>query len=491
MSRQPIPIPFADWEPDKSNLSGAAREAKGVVSQGGHYAPLQSLTPYKAGASLAGSCIGARGFWSSAGDVSIFAGDEFDLYRLVSRQPSVVSKAGGYSPSAPDGWQYEQFGNYIVAVNANVAPQVYELGVSSLFADLGGSPPTAKAVWRVSNQLCLGSGRTVSVSGFNDITNWEYATATQGVQVDIDARGGNIQTGVGGEVGLIFQERGIVRQTYIGPPTVFQLDTIEWKHGAISREAVSQYGRGTFFVSETGMHVTDGMSTTPIGANKVDKWFSDNLNYSARNRVCCGIDFARKLWFVAFPTSGNAWPDHLLIYSIADGRWTHDDISSQMLFEMPREGVTVDDAEAIIALEGTDDVDSITTSVDDPQWRETRVQIAAVDSTGTIGTFEGANRAATLTTSEFEPVPLRQTLVDEIWPQIDVGTVSDVTGSISMRQTHQGAAQSTSTAAMNSGGFVPTRVSGRYAEMGVTVAAGASWSEASAVIWRGSAAGER
>lgn len=511
MSRAVQPVPFAEWTPDQSFMGGGIREAKGCISLSGRYAPLHDLLPYKVGATIPGTCIGARGFWDTTGSVHIFLGDESDLYKLTARQPAVTSKAGGYDAiSVPDGWQFEQFGNYIVAVNANVDPQVYELGVSSAFADLGGTPPRAQTAFRVLNQLCLGNGRTLSVSGFNDITNWNYATATQGVQVDLDQRGGNIQTGVGGEVGLIFQERGIVRMTYIGPPTTFSLDTIEWKHGAISREAVSQYGRNTFYVSETGLLVTDTMSSQPIGQHKVDKYFTDNLNYAARNRVCTAVDFARKLWLVAFPTGGSTIPNHLLIYSMQDDRWTHDEIDMQMLFEMPREGVSIDDVDAIMALEGTSVADEIATSVDDPKWRETRVQAAAVNGVGSVSTFEGATRAATFTTSEVQPTPLRHTLLDEVWPEIDVRS-SQVTGYVTTRRRHHrilswGGAHLTwggkkiifgsqsigsYSSPMNEFGCCPVRTSSRYFQMGATVAAGVEWTEATGIAWRGSAGGER
>jgi len=429
---------------------------------------------------------------------------------MTTRQPTIVSQSGGYTPSAPDGWQFEQFGDNIVAVNANVTPQFYELGVSSAFADLAGTPPLSKTVFRVGNQLCLANDRTLSVSGFNNIELWDYATATQGVQVDVDQRGGNIQTGVGGEVGLIFQERGIVRMSYVGPPTVFQLDTIEWKHGAISREAVAQYGRNTFFASETGLFACDGMSVTPLGDGKVDKYFADNLNFAARNKVTGAIDFARKLWVVAFPTGGSSTADHLLIYSMSDNRWTHDEVTTQMLFEMPREGVSLDDADAVFALEGTTVADEILTSVDDPQWRETRVQVAAVDSTGSVATFEGSNRLATMTTTEFEPTRLKQTLVDEIWPEIDIistrinGWV--LTRNRSAKDLMWGADSlfwgdqslfwgsnvlGTTSGDMNEFGFVPVRVSSRYIQVGIEVLAGTTWTEATGIHWRGSSAGER
>ena len=49
----------------------------------------------------------------------------------------------------------------------------------------------------------------------------------------------------------------------------------------------------------------------------------------------------------------------------------------------------------------------------------------------------------------------------------------------------------TTTSEMNEHGFIPVRLSARYMEMGITVAAGTSWTEATGIQWRGSAGGER
>src|SRR6185503_9140986 len=37
-------------------------------------------------------------------------------------------------------WQFVQFNKFVIAVNANVNPQVYDLTTSSAFDDLAGSP---------------------------------------------------------------------------------------------------------------------------------------------------------------------------------------------------------------------------------------------------------------------------------------------------------------------------------------------------------------
>jgi hypothetical protein len=39
-----------------------------------------------------------------------------------------------------------QFDNFVITVQANVAPQLFDLRSSSAFADLGGAPPQARYI---------------------------------------------------------------------------------------------------------------------------------------------------------------------------------------------------------------------------------------------------------------------------------------------------------------------------------------------------------
>lgn len=129
---------------------------------------------------------------------------------------------------------------------------------------------------------------------------------------------------------------------------------------------------------------------------------------------------------------------------------------------------------------------------------------------GTLATFEGGTRPALITTGEIQPTPLKQTLFDELWPEIDSDS-SDVTGFVTTRSRRSQAlawggskltwggaeiifgAKGTNRyeSDLNSHGFCPVRLSSRYVQMGIEVAAGVYWTEANGMSWRGSAAGER
>src|SRR5262245_54374848 len=46
----PTPIPFGNWEPDKSDRANPTTEAKGCISQAGQYAPFPDFVDYGADA---------------------------------------------------------------------------------------------------------------------------------------------------------------------------------------------------------------------------------------------------------------------------------------------------------------------------------------------------------------------------------------------------------------------------------------------------------
>lgn len=487
-----VGLPFANWEPDKSSLSGAASEAKGVISQGGRYAPLKDFLPLLSGAAMNDTAIGAAGFYDQTGNVRIFLGDAGKLYEIQSRAPVDVSKIGGYTANRDWGWSFEQFGTSIYATARGLSQiQSFEFGVSARFADVTTGPGASDTLFRVREFLFSGLGNVLKNSCFNNPTDWNPASPTgiQAAEVNLPADGGDIVVGTGGQFGLVFQERKIHRLTYTGSPNVpFQLDEIEDKRGALGPNAISRYGMLTFFASDDGIYATDGAGeSVPLGDATVSKYFADNLNYSAKFRVSIGVDVARKLVKVAFPTGGNSYCNELLIYSISDKRWTHDTIDLDLVFEAPKQGVTVDDDAGIIAIAGTTVVDDIDIPVDSPVWAESRKQIMAVNSGHVVGTFEGPNRAAVLETGYGEVLPGHMGFLTEIYPLIDS---DEVTCSVTtkLKRLSDNAVNGTAVA-MNVHGFCPVLAHARFMRARVMVPATKTWTEAIGIDWDARPAG--
>lgn len=478
----PDPIPFREWTPDLPDRRNGAMEAKGVVSIAGAYAPFKAFSAYNGtSAATTGTCLGLKGVYDNTGGGQIFAGDATKLYLLASRAATDVSKSGGYSVGTDEWWQFEQFGDYVVAVAAGEAPQVYQMGVSTDFANLSGSPPSgATSVARINDFLMMGKDYTVSWSAFNDITSWTTSATTQAGSQLLDQTHGKIQTIVRGEYAAIFQERAIRRAIYAGPPVIwdFGQDAVETKRGAIGPNAAARFGGIVYFCSDDGFYAFDGNSSVPIGAGKVDGYFQRRLNYGYRHKVCVGVDTINKFVAFGFPAGTATNISELLIYSLTDGRWTRDEVDLEWLTDMPVEALTVDNFHTFETSDDLDTTDLNAITIDSNVFDERRRLLSGVSlSNHQIGTFTGSNRLATIETGEFEPAPGKRAMVTEVWPVGDCGADS-VSVSIGYRRALPGASIAyTQSTAMNRAGFCPQRIDGRFLRARVQLAAGATWTK--------------
>lgn len=476
------PISFGEWMPDQDDRRNGALEAKGVVSISGNYAPLPDVVFY-AGASgeTDTTALGLRGVYDSSNNGQIFAGDTSKLYQMQSRVMTDVSKSGGYSVASDAWWMFEQFGDYVVAVATGAAPQVFQMGTSSAFADLGGSPPSsADSVARVNDFLMLGKDFTVHWSAFNDITDWTPSATTQAGNQELDQAQGHIQTIIGGDYALILQERAIRRALYIGPPVIwdFGQDAVETKRGAVGPFAAEKYGRTVFFAADDGFYAFDGQSSQPIGQGKVDDYYRRRLNYGHRQSVQVAVDTIRRLVLFGIPTGSSTTINELLIYSLTDGRWTHDDIAARRLSSMPVEAYTVD---SFHLFEPSDDLDSSNLDglhIDSNAFDEKRRLVAGFDvANNRLFTLSGLARAATIETGEFEIEPGRRSEVRELWPVGNFGQ-ADVSMSVGRRVLPGGSVAYSNPTAMNRAGFCPQRVDSRFMRGRIQIAAGSAWTRA-------------
>lgn len=486
------PIPFGQFAPDQSKISGQSPLIKGVLPLSGRYAPLPDLAQVRAGSMINDPCLGGRCFYDGDGFPVAFLADHGRLYRVVGKIPTNISKSGGYSFSYDWGVTFEQFGNNVIAVGRGENPQRYVMGSSSVFADLENAPQ-GDTVFRIRQHLFICSGNIVNCSAFNNITSWEPDFATQAFQGEVNQANGLIVAGWGGEQGAIFQERGIVRVTYTGAQAPFILDEVEGGRGVCGPHAWSPWGKNAFCAAEDGFYRFDGLSATPIGEGRVDRYFANRLNYGYRHRVWAAVDARRKCWMVAYPTDGYIMPNEVLIYSWADDKWTLDEFDSQFGFEIHREPVNADDEAGLIEMFGTANADDpvfANVSADSPIFRESRKEWAVIDGDRKLCQFTGPNRAASFSTATYDVVG-RQTFVSELHPIIDAAP-EFVTGQIVTRLRRLDETETVSPESpMNSEGFCPVYAEGRYMRGMVNVAAGATWTEATGVHTDAGESGER
>jgi len=269
-------IAFKDWLPDQPSILDAVSKANNVIPLAVGYGPFKSAVNYSGDASENLTNVFAT---KVDNDVSVFAGGLTKLYKLDSSDLSLddVSKSGGYT--GINRWQFVQFGNYALAANGSEKIQYYDVNSSSLFADLAAAAPVSKYITAVRDFVVganIGAGSyptRVQWSDINDPTDWTSGGASQSDYQDIPD-GGDITGITGGEFGIVFLEKAIVRMSYIGSPLFFQFDTISRNIGCIEGGSIAQYGGITYFLSDDGFYSCDGQNIIGIGSEKLVHYLS-------------------------------------------------------------------------------------------------------------------------------------------------------------------------------------------------------------------------
>jgi hypothetical protein len=151
-------LPFPPYQPDVADYQGnSTTVATNVVPRADGYGPFKDQVVYTQ--ALPSACRGYFYARKSDGSIKIFAGTSTKLYLLNNTDFSwgdVSAGGGSYSAlSSTAHWQFAQFGNFVIAVQANAAPQVYDLSSSSAFAALSGSPPQAAYISIVGRFVVL------------------------------------------------------------------------------------------------------------------------------------------------------------------------------------------------------------------------------------------------------------------------------------------------------------------------------------------------
>ncbi len=478
-------VPFGPYLPDLPALENpGATVARNVLPAANSYRPCPDFAVLST--ALDARVRGAIALKDTSGNTYNYAGDATKLYSVTALAVTNVSKSGGYSNSTDDDWEFAQDanGNKIIATNYADAVQTVTLG-SSPFADLITSTDKPKArhlVMHPRNFLVLGNlNDNIGVaptgirwSAQGTYTDFDESVTTQSDREVLQGDSGWVQRLIAaGEYVLIFRERSITRMTYVGPPNIFQFDEVEQKRGcALSPKGVANLGRMVFFLSEDGFYMFDGVTATPIGANKVDATFTAELNATYANRVSAAIDPLNKLVYWAYPTtaSTDGTCDKMMIYNWAADRWSDAEISTQLIFPSLSQGYTLEGLDAV-----SSSLDALPASLDSRAWTGGANQLGAFNSANRLGSFTGANLAATLETAENQLFPGNRALLTEVSPSVNGGTLSM---QVLYRDRLNDAYTTSGVSAQNAQGFCPFVINARNFRFRVSVAAGGTWTHA-------------
>lgn len=481
-------VPFARWRPDNALLNAAyASDVFNVLCAEASYIPfplLQALTEPVPAQPLGGITVR-----DSNGGVHIFAGTASKLYKLNNNTLAWddVSGPSPYAATTDERWRFRAFGNFVVAVNINSRPQVFEINVSGDFADLAGSPPNARhiAVW--GDVLALADDNQVSWSDIDDITNW--STGNSGAQPFPD--GGVIQGMTDATNPIIFQKGAIRLATFIpGSVELFSFQKIHDRRGCAAPYSICTRGEFTFFADSGAFYqIQPNGLILPIGFEKVDRTIFGQISGGALSSIYGEIDpFYPRVYFAIDTGTSNAF-DRLLIYDWQIGEWTQIGMALDILFPLASGtiGYTLEGLDAI-----STSLEALPFSLDAKVWQGGAPVMAAFDGNFRLGFFQGRNAEAVVVTQEMGDTAGEVQRLSEVTPVIDASRFGDINISIGARFRRSDAvAWSPEFQPSENTGVGRQRSRARFHRFRLRIAENAEWSHMQAVDVNASAAGQR
>lgn len=472
---------FGDYHPDVSDYSGQySANVSNVVPRADGYGPFPNLVAYTG--AMADVCRGMFYARKNDGTVRVFAGTSVRLYSFnVTTGFWDIVCSGDYPTLPTTGqWQFAQFNNFVIAVQANCPPQYFDLTSSSTFTDLGGSPPQAAYVSIVNRFLVLSgiaapNAYRVQWSGLNATTTWASGVNQSDYQ---DFADGGVTRGVaGGEYGVIFQDSCIRKMTYSpGSSYVFGIQRIAADDGLFAPYSLISAQYRTFWLSPSGfkMLLPSGYPTS-IGKEKVDRTFFADVDINNIQMIIGATDPRTTRVYWAYKSKGgNAGQfDKILIYDWALERFTLINVSGEYIASLAQPGTTLEGLDAAYG----SNVDTMTLATFDDISTSAYATLAGVDTSHRLGFFSGPNLEATLRTPE-QGGDGRRLFIRGFRPVTDATTVY---GSVTYRDTAQASPSTTTETLVNAVGICTQRISTRYARGIVRMPAATTWTYATGI----------
>lgn len=443
--------------PDQSINSGVITVAENVYRAADGYRPVGSFL--SGSTALPATFMGGGAFISTTGTAYLLAGTASTLSRYSSG--SWTSLLSGLTITKP--WRFVQFGDYVVAVNGGDTQEI-DLNAGTA-GDLTGAPK-GECIAVVGDYVVIGQADgdilLVQWSAFNDHTGWTPTVDQSGFQPMLT--GGEIMGLAGGEFGVILQRQRLVRMSRTGDADApFQFDEITPNVGCASKGSISQHGRSVFFLSDRGfMACEDGQLPVPIGNEKVDRWFRNNVPRDEWKRLYSAVDPTNTLvWWFLPGTNGL-----VMVYNWTLQEWTYGRLTNDGVFAGYTSSIDTDGT-------GVTNIDSDpTVTLDDPKWSGGAPRLFVVQS-GQIGTLEGSPLQARIWMGFVEPVKDRVARLRAFRPVGDMKAASCI---LDARQRLGDAENLRTCGALRASGIMPVRASGKYVATRLTIPAGHGWS---------------
>lgn len=412
-------IPIAPYCPDDAVLNSECSENICNVLLGPNsYLPMPSLEPISQ--ALKGEIYGSMAMRDAEGKVIIFVATSSKLYMMDNGENSWrdISREGvPYAASNIAQWNFAIFGNYIIAVNANDKPQIFEIGRSTKFRDMGGNPPRAGLVKIWGDFVCLmqlpDHPNRVHWSGLNDAEFWKVGERNCDYQ-DFP-QGGRVQNSSEDSNPIIFLESAIYYAQFIpGSDIIFSFRKLQDRQGLKFHGSLAGRGQNLFYVDEGGFfQISPDGTTIPIGYGKVNSKISSHFSSEATN-IKAAIDPYNSRVYWAIDYSGSGVFTELLVYDWMQCGWSRIELELKAIMSIYSIGYTLEGLDKV-----SKSIDDLPYSLDDPKWRGGRPILGAIDVLGRLCSFSGPAMAATIESQEFSDSAGNLQKMDYVRPIVD------------------------------------------------------------------------
>ena len=325
----------------------------------------------------------------------------------------------------------------------------------------------------------------VQWSGFNNVDLWTPSPATQSDVQDLLGRGGQIRRIVPGATGYVFQENGMVRMTYVGPPNIFRIDEIGLERGTPSGASVCWIDNKVYYYGHDDFYVFDGGSSQPLGANRIRSWvqaFAGRKNLNSLEGVVDRHN-ARVLWSLRHVTGAAPIDTHVLEYNYAADKWAISRLDHTLLLAFATTAITPDSPS-----HGMDDFDTASspwygTSLDSDIWAGGVTDIVGVTDDHRLGAFGVDPLTAVLTTRERMGPQGSQWLTTQARPLVSGNESMHIEVSLGYRDREDADVVFTPYKSLGRTGFAPFKIKARFQRARLRISGG--FSQAQGVVLTG------
>lgn len=462
-------IPFAQFGPDRSNFDPQFCEvAENVMPQQGGYGPFPSFVAFSQ--PLPENPMGTYLAYVVNGAYRLFVGTQTKLLMFDIDTLGWIdkSRAAGYNGASGIKWSMCQYGDMLICTNGADPPQYIDINTVTQFADMPNAPK-AQVVASVGDFVFFShlasNQRMVQWSGLNQPFFWTPRERSSDFQAFPD--GGEIMATASGPDGIVIFAAESLREGSLAldTPLVFQFKQTVPNHGCLAPRSVVASGAGIFYFSDDGFYKY-GKPPQPIGVERIDRWFLENIQNSDIYDVYGSEDPNRKVVYWAYrsinnPVSGTY--DRVLLYHYGIDQWsmlTPGTILTGLL-DATTPGYTLDGLSALGL-----GMDQLPFSLDSRAWTGSTPLISAFDQNRRLGLFSGEPMQAILQTVDSQLVAGRRSMVNGFRPLADAGTITGRTGTKERPGDDQ---RWRSYASNNRTGMIPQITSGQFHRFEVTI----------------------